>query len=165
MKSERLFFEKFKKQDFHLYFQLTGNEQVMKMISGKAFSKEEALIRFENILSLNNQFKELGYFIVRNIQADGFIGLAKIILLEKKEAEIGYSLLPKNWGKGYGSEISETLIEEAKRFKFIETLVAIIDPENIASKKILEKNHFTLNEVCELEGLPAEIYKLSFEKK
>jgi len=161
MKSVRLYFEKFKKQDFPLYFQLTGNEKVMQLISGTALSKEEALIRFENILQLNEQVKELGYFIVKNIQDGSFIGLAKIVLLENKEAEIGYSLLPENWGKGYGSEISQTLVKEAKRFNFIKSLIAIIDPENTASKKILEKSQFKLNQVCELEGLPAEIYTLS----
>lgn len=161
MKSERLIFEKFKKEDFPLYFLLTGNEEVMKMISGKALSKEEALNRFENILSINNQVKELGYFIVKNIQDGSFIGLAKIVMLEKKEAEIGYSLLPENWGKGYGSEISETLVKKAKRFNVIECLIAIVDPENTASKKILKKSHFKLNQVCEMEGLPAEIYKLN----
>ena len=152
MKSERLIFKKFKKEDFPLYFQLTGNEQVMKMISGKALSKEEALQRFENILILNKKVKELGYFIVKSIHDGSFIGLAKIVLHENKEAEIGYSLLPENWGKGYGSEISRALVKEAKHFDFIESLVAIIDPENIASKKILEKSHFNLVQACEMEG-------------
>ena len=159
-KAENLVFGKFKKEDFPLYFQLTGNDRVMKMISGKAFSEEEAHKRFENVLIVNSQHEELGYYIVCRIEDDKFIGLAKIVLLENKKAEIGYSLLPEYWGKGYGSKISKTLVDKARQFDFIEKLVAIIDPENMASKKILEKSQFKLEKACEMEGMPAEIYKL-----
>ena len=43
MESNRLIFEKFKKEDFDDYFKLVGNEDVMKMISGKAIPEKEAL--------------------------------------------------------------------------------------------------------------------------
>ena len=53
------------------------------------------------------------------------------------KAELGYIFLPKFWGKGYGSQISRTIVNYAKTVPEIKILVAIIDPQNTASKRIL----------------------------
>jgi [ribosomal protein S5]-alanine N-acetyltransferase len=164
MDSSRLKFKKFNAEDLPDYFKLVGNEDVMKMISGKANSRNEALKKFENILSINNLRPEIGYYAINEKATGKFIGLGKIVLTGIKEAEIGYALLPENWNQGYGSEISEELVKYAQGIDFIDSLIAIIDPENIASKKILAKSDFKLDKVCKVDNLPAEIYKLKFDK-
>ncbi|MDV2887909.1 GNAT family N-acetyltransferase, partial [Alkalihalophilus pseudofirmus] len=73
-----------------------------------------------------------------------------------EEAEIGYMILPKYWGKGYGSTIAKQLIESAKQTN-LNILKAIIDPKNIPSRKILIKQGFSSEKVCEIDGLPGEI--------
>lgn len=160
MKSGRLSFAKFNKNDFELYFRLMGNENVMKMISGEPLAIDEAKIKFERVLRINEAYPEIGYFVVREIKTSHFIGLAKIVVTEGEEAEIGYALLPAYWGLGYGSEISEKLVEKAQSLDFIKNLVAIIDPLNEASKRILKKSDFIFEKSCEIDGLPGEIYRL-----
>ena len=71
-------------------------------------------------------------------------------------AELGYMLLPKYWGKGYGSRIAEALIYMAEKTK-VRRLTAIIDPNNIPSRKILIKHGFHSEKLCEINGLPGEI--------
>lgn len=160
MKTNRLNFRKFTSNDFDFYFQLVGDYEVMKMITGESITVNQAKVKFKHILKINDQNPELGYFLVSDSESDDFIGLGKLVMTTADEAEIGYLVQPKFWDQGYGSKISIALIEQAKKIESIKKLMAIIDPENTASKKILKRCDFVLDSVYELEGLPAETYKL-----
>lgn len=160
MHSKRLVYDKFKREDFDHYYALVGNVEVMRWITGHARSLEESKRIFEYVLQTNRESVETGYFAISQSQDNRFIGLGKIIMQNHKKAEIGYALLPASWGKGYGSEISQTLVEYASAISYIKEIVAIIDPENRASKKILLKCGLELEETCTIDNLPAEVYKL-----
>jgi ribosomal-protein-alanine N-acetyltransferase len=59
-----------------------------------------------------------------------------------KSLEIGYLLKKEFWQKGIGTLICTELIKVTKE-KFSDfKIIAIIDPENIASRKLLEKFGF-----------------------
>jgi hypothetical protein len=162
VKTARLLYRKFRQDDFEYYFQLTGNKEVMKMITGKPSSFESSKKNFAEILALNYPNENTGYYFVSDKQNDTFIGLGKVVFSKTNEIEIGYMLLPGFWGNGYGKEISDKMVEIAKRVPSVNTVMAVIDPENLASKKILLKSGFKLNEVCKYQGLPAEIYRRHF---
>jgi RimJ/RimL family protein N-acetyltransferase len=149
--------EKFEPTDFSSYFLLVSNEQVMKMISERSIPLEEAKENYSKIIIRNEKYDIFGSYKVFN-EIYEFIGLGSLILNEDKneEAELGYMLLPNYWGKGYGSQIAELLIEKAKS-TCISRLTAIIDPKNIPSRKILISRGFHSEKVCEIEGLPGEI--------
>lgn len=65
-------------------------------------------------------------------------------------------LKPEYWGKGYGGQIAKVLIERALKLE-LKTLKAIIDPDNIASRKILIKRGFVSEKIGKFDGLPGEI--------
>lgn len=152
-----LILQKFQANDFHHYFLLVSNEQVMKMITERSIPLEEAREKFKTILDRNKKHEIFGSYKVYN-DANEFIGLGSLILNEerKDEAELGYMLLPEYWGKGFGSEIADLLIKKAKQTD-IKRLTAIIDPNNKPSRKILIKRGFRSEKVCEIDGLPGEI--------
>jgi RimJ/RimL family protein N-acetyltransferase len=56
-----------------------------------------------------------------------------------EDAEIGYSLNPKYWRKGYGTEAAARLIEYLKNERKVQRIFATSRPENSASIHILEK--------------------------
>ncbi|MEI4801584.1 GNAT family N-acetyltransferase [Bacillus sp. FJAT-51639] len=154
----QLIFKKFEVTDFNDYFQLVSNEQVMAQITERAIPLEEAQVNYQKLLERNEKYELYGSYKVYNRVTDEFIGLGHVTLNEHKieEAEIGYMILPKYWGKGYGGIIAKQLIELAKQTN-LNILKAIIDPENIPSRKILIKQGFTSEKICEIEGLPGEI--------
>lgn len=59
--------------------------------------------------------------------------------LKKFGGHIGYSIVPSERKKGYGTEILKLLLLEAKKNKLDKVLVTC-EENNIASKKIIEKN-------------------------
>jgi [ribosomal protein S5]-alanine N-acetyltransferase len=160
METTRALINKLTEIDFEFYFNLYGNEEVMRFITGKAYTRSEAANRFREVIGINIKNKETGYFNIFLKNTGQPIGIAKVVITKDNEAEIGYVFLPEYWGKGFGSEISEELVSYSRSIKRLKSLIAITDPQNLASKKILVKCGFSLEEYCMIDGLPGEIYKL-----
>jgi [ribosomal protein S5]-alanine N-acetyltransferase len=152
-----LIIKKFHENDFDDYFSLVSNESVMAMITERAIPRDEARINFQRIVERNNRHKSFGSYRVLNTTNE-FIGLGSLILNEEKtdEAELGYMLLPKYWGKGYGGKIADYFIQLSVNTPLTK-LTAIIDPKNIPSRKILTTRGFISEKLCEIDGLPGEI--------
>lgn len=75
--------------------------------------------------------------------------------------EIGYSLLPEYWGKGYAFEAANKLKTHAFEKGYASELVSIIHPDNEPSKRVAIKNGMTLlKTVAEYNGIPAEVYQV-----
>jgi [ribosomal protein S5]-alanine N-acetyltransferase len=55
------------------------------------------------------------------------------------EAEIGYSLNPRHWNKGYGTEAARRLVEYLVSERNVREIFATSRPENVASIHVLEK--------------------------
>lgn len=161
MESARLKFKLFEEADFHLFYKLAGDDRVMARIKGKGLSKKAAEKRFAEYLVANRSNPAIGFYSVTEKETDEFVGLGKI---ETKEDgyEIGYALLEKFWGKGYGSETSLQLVNHAKSIPSIKSVFAIVDPKNTPSKKILIKCGFVFETDKIYEGQPAQKYRLVF---
>lgn len=61
---------------------------------------------------------------------------------EHFRAEIGYMLLPKYHGQGILSEAIKEVVSYGFEIMKLHSKEAIIDPENFASEKVLQKNGF-----------------------
>lgn len=152
-------FIKFEKKDFSSYYQLVSNEMVMAQITERAIPLDEAKLNYQRIINRNAETDIFGtYKIVKN---ETFVGLGHLTGKTAEEAEIGYMLLPEYWGKRYGSEIASHLIKLAILTN-TRIVKAIIDPCNIASRKILLNQGFSSEKICEMDGLPAEIFLKAF---
>jgi len=53
--------------------------------------------------------------------------------------DIGYAFLPKFWSKGYALESARVVIGQAKDVLDLKRVVAIVDPANTRSIRLLEK--------------------------
>ncbi|RZJ77271.1 MAG: N-acetyltransferase [Flavobacterium sp.] len=155
--------EKFTENDFTHYFKLVNDEKVMQMITERALETEEAKSDFDKLIQNNKLSENFGSFKILDNETKEFIGLAKLEIKSKgdQEAELGYMILPKLWGKGIASKVGKQLIEVAKSKKEINKLFAIIDPKNLPSRKILINNGFISKEFKDFDGLPGEILELT----
>ena len=71
----------------------------------------------------------------------GIIGHYRI-KWEHYRSEIGYMLLPEYNGQGIITEAIQLIVDYGFNTMKMHSLEAIIDPENIASARVLEKNNF-----------------------
>lgn len=67
----------------------------------------------------------------------GMCGLIRRDVLE--DVDIGYALLPKFWSKGYAVEAAQATKTYAKDVVGLKRIVAIVDPANLGSIRVLEK--------------------------
>ncbi|WP_423060155.1 GNAT family N-acetyltransferase [Bacillus wiedmannii] len=152
---------KFEETDFNLYFQLVFNKEVMAQITERAIPLDEAKNDFTRLVKRNENHQLFGSYKVYDSITNEYINLGHVTVNEDnvKEAEIGYMLLPEHWGKRYSSRIAKELMNIAKQTD-IKVLKAIIDPNNIPSRKILINVGFTSEKVFEIDGLPREILSI-----
>jgi len=164
LSSQRLIYRKLAAPDAAIYLSMAMNGEVMRYITGKALNTREANERFEAMIDTNDKIPEIGFYKVYEKNENSFIGLGKLVFIKGSTAEIGYSLLPRFWGKRYASEIVGCFIEYAQKLSYITDLVAVVNPDNIASKKLLLKYGFTWMETGFLNEQATEIHKLSLQK-
>lgn len=140
---KKLRFEKYKPSDFNEFYKLVQDDDQMKYISGKGLNEEQANHKFTSILEKSSVDENLGFFKVYD-ENDNLLGDCKLVYNKHLEnsLEIGYLLKKEFWRKGFGSTICEYLLSESKnKFPDLEVM-AVIDPDNIASRKLLEKFNF-----------------------
>lgn len=140
--SERLRYEKFTPDHFEDYFRLVSRQDVMLHISGDGLDLRGAQRRFQISLRADRQQTDMGFVAVYEKKSGSYVGLGKIVPFEDGFTEIGYALLPEFWGKGYASEITGRLISYARECGTVESLVALVAPENQASINVLTKQQF-----------------------
>lgn len=67
----------------------------------------------------------------------GLAGLVKRDVLE--HVDIGYAFLERAWGKGYAREAAAAVLAYAREQLGLTTIVAITNPDNSASQKVLTR--------------------------
>ncbi len=81
-----------------------------------------------------------GLYLVVLKETNDSIGMCGLIKRDGLEdVDIGYALLPKFWSKGYAIEAARAVKEYAKDVIGLKRLVAIVDPANEGSIRVLEK--------------------------
>ncbi len=130
-------------EDFSSFHEMQGNSRVMRYTTGMPMTQAENEEDLKRVISLyhkaNNDYWVWG--IVRKEDAQ-WIGTCALINNEKNENEIGYRLLERFWGMGYGMEITHGLIDYCFNQLKVDALVAYVHQENIVSIKILEQSGF-----------------------
>jgi len=136
-------FEKYLLEDFDAFHDLVKADDVMKYITGKGLSEEQARKKFDSILEIN-QDPDLGYFKVIEADTLKLLGDCKLVNYKKDPSvfEIGYLLRKEHWGKGLGTQICESMLTLATTLNPDKDVIGIIDPDNSASRRLLNKFGF-----------------------
>ena len=168
LETERLYLRRIDENDVEEDFALRSNPEIMKYIPRPlAKTKEDALEHIGMIEDkiVNNTGINWGITIKGNNKIIGIIGHYRI-QPENHRAEIGYMSLPEYNGKGYITEAIKAVVEYGFEQMNLHSIEAIIDPDNIASERVLQKNgfikeaHILENELWEGKFWDTVIYSL-----
>jgi len=80
----------------------------------------------------------------------GLAGLVKRDVLP--HVDVGYAFLERAWGKGYAQEAAAAVLAYGHGSLGLETIAAIVNPENLASRRVLEKIGLRFIDVRQLDG-------------
>ena len=143
IETERLILRDASVDDAEDMFEYAKLEEVTKYLSWKPHI---SLKDSEKILDmLSKEAKEKDSYALKAIvlkENDKMIGTidARIFGEGLKDAEFGYCLNPKYWNKGYMSEALKAFIQALHKEHGIENVFGSFERENIASKRVMQKN-------------------------
>jgi RimJ/RimL family protein N-acetyltransferase len=78
----------------------------------------------------------------------GICGLLKRDTLD--DVDIGFAFLPRFWSRGYAVESASAVCDHARRALGLRRLVAIVDPVNAGSLRVLDRLGFTFERTVRL---------------
>lgn len=144
IKSERIQFRNFTKNDLKLIKSLYQSKAVMQNITnGIVFSDKRCQQQLELFLAHQLTDSKLGQWVAECKFTNKPIGIFLIKEFPNiSEPGIGYSLLPEFWGMGFATEGSKELIKYFKGLNNNSKLCAITSLDHNASINVLEKIGF-----------------------
>ena len=144
LKTKRLMLRRLQDGDLDLYFTSKTHPQIVKYLNSPVPRTKEEVKKY--IEKTNNQIdkkkavsftaireednKQIGNISIWNFNEDG------------SEAELGYSLLPNYWGRGYMREMLNSICIYGFEDLSLKTIFAYTHNENENSKKCLVKAGF-----------------------
>jgi ribosomal-protein-alanine N-acetyltransferase len=136
--TERLIVRHLDFSDADLYFDMSGNPNVMEPIPVKAMTRQESDDHLNGLIALDpDGIKKVWAIDLKG--TNEFIGLTAIIENDELDEEIGYRLREKHWYKGYGTEVAIGTIDFAFKVLNLDKLAADANTANPKSMKILDK--------------------------
>ena len=90
----------------------------------------------------------------------GYCGLLVQVVDEITELEIGYSLLPEFWNKGFATESAKKCRDFAFENNFSDSLISIISLTNKPSESVALKNGMKIEKVTEYNKNKVNIFRI-----
>jgi [ribosomal protein S5]-alanine N-acetyltransferase len=94
----------------------------------------------------------------------GYCGFFLQTVDDAEELEIGYRLDPSYWGRGLATEAARAVRDHAFDDLQLSRVISLIHPDNIASRRVAEKNGMTPEKQTVFRGFPTIVFALNREK-
>jgi [ribosomal protein S5]-alanine N-acetyltransferase len=142
LETKRLLIRESSLDNFENAFALFTDKDVMQYVGHGVKTREET---HELIAKTVLHYQKHGFGFGDVYEKDtcyyiGRAGLSYIELDEKAEIEVGYVLHKDHWRKGYATELSQALIQWGFNQLALNKIVAVLNPHNDASRRVLEKS-------------------------
>ena len=162
--SERLNFRKLEETDFDWWMEFSLNPEATRYFDFSAnitpadFCKlwfKRVFDRYKNDIG--------GHNVLVERETEKSVGMCGLMVQEVdgiSELEIGYSLHPAFWGKGYATEAAQKCRDFAFENNFAESLISIIHVDNSASAKVSLRNGMKPEKTTVYKGIPVNIFRI-----
>ena len=143
------------------FIELFCDEDFMVFYPG-ALTEEEARDRFDHMVDVCKSipFGKQPVVELSSGLVVGYTGVDYIEVEGKTWLEWGYRLVPECRGLGYATEASQALLAKAHE-TYAGELLAIIAPENLASRSVCNKLGFKFWKQATVDGDIRDLYTLS----
>jgi ribosomal-protein-alanine N-acetyltransferase len=163
LETPRLILRPFIAEDLDRLAELMANKDFMRFSMG-ALTREQTRERFlDNVIGwdregLPSQFA----MIIRSSGAlVGYCGFFHHEVDGKMEIEIGYRLDSNFWNRGLTTEAARAVRDHGFRDLKVEYVISLIQPENLPSRRVAEKNGMTLERETTFRGFRTFVFSIT----
>ena len=152
LETERLLLRQFSTEDAEFILELLNEPSFIRNIGDRGVRTIEGansyILNGPVVSYAKNGF---GLYLVKLKETNESIGMCGLIKRDTLEdVDIGYAFLPRFWSKGYAVESALAVKEYARNVIGLNHIVAITDPENEGSIRVLEKIGFNFEKMVKL---------------
>jgi RimJ/RimL family protein N-acetyltransferase len=161
LETPRLILRPFRKEDVDLLAPLMADQDFMRFSLG-LYNRDQTAAFIEKVISwdragLPSQFapitREEGTFI-------GYCGFYHHPAEGIEDVEIGYRLHPGYWNRGLATEAARAVRDHAFRDLKLPRVISLVHPENLASRRVAEKNAMTIEKEILFRGFPTLVFAI-----
>ncbi|HET9913843.1 MAG TPA: GNAT family N-acetyltransferase [Anaerolineales bacterium] len=141
LETERLYLRQFSTEDAEFILELLNEPSIIQNIGDRGVrTLEDARAYLLNGPIASYTKNGFGLYLVLLKETSESMGMCGLIKRDGLDnVDIGYAFLPKFWSKGYAVEAAQATRTYAKDVIGLKRLVAITDPANEGSIRVLEK--------------------------
>ena len=140
--TERLVVRHYTADDADNFFLLNSDPEVMRYIR-PVRSRADTDLFFAEVMQYSKNNPAFGRMAVIEKASGTFVGSFAIIPLENTDhMQLGYSLLPEYWGRGYATELVKWGLQYIFTRTDLEEIFGVTESLNTASQHVLLKSGF-----------------------
>jgi ribosomal-protein-alanine N-acetyltransferase len=163
LETERLSLRVFELEDLDAFAAIEADPDVMKYFASGPRSRETAARAIAWYRTLQEQ-RGRSFWAVIHKADNCLIGLCGLIpqrVDDSDEIEVAYRLDKSYWGQGFAAEAATAVCKWGFDHLDVPRLISIIDPDNITSIRVAEKNGMSHVDQAEYDGKVCHIYAIA----
>ncbi len=159
--TERLIAAPIRSDDLRELCLMHADPDVMKYMGGVR-TEEETRLWLDNDL-IHRNVHGFGLCVFRRKEDNKFVGRCGVRRVQVEgidEVELGYALAAEFWGRGMAAEMARAILQLGFDQIGQENIVALVDEDNRASRRLAEKLGFRFERNTIWKSLPTLLYRL-----
>ena len=165
LQTERLILRSFRESDVDAMVGLFANPDFMHFSSG-IFSERKKTVEFIDKVIAWDRAGEPSQFAVVPRGENAIVGYCGFFQHPEVpgEIEIGYRLHPDYWNRGLITEAARAVRNHGFADLKLPRVISLIHPENVASRRVAEKNGMQVENEITFRGFPTLVYAMTREQ-
>lgn len=163
-KSKRLSYRKLEEDDFDWWLEFSSNPEATRFFEpSEKLNPEDFCRSWFNKVFERYENNTGGHNVLTDLETGKPVGMCGLLVQEVdgiKELEIGYSLHPAFFGKGYATEAAMKIRDFAFENNFADSLISIIHVDNLKSANVALRNGMKIEKTTVFKGLPVNIFRI-----
>ncbi len=159
LQTRRLTLRRFTDSDLDALAVLMHDEQFMRFSRG-IFSREQTAAFLERIFAgyRDDAPSQFAVIVRAENKLIGYCGFFRQTVDDVEEIEIGYRLDANYWGQGLATEAARAVRDHAFNDLKLDHVISLIHPDNIASRRVAEKNGMAPERETVFRGFPTIVF-------
>jgi RimJ/RimL family protein N-acetyltransferase len=143
----------FRDTDLEAYFAIVSDPEVRRYIGGGSVPTREEAWRHMAMLAGIWTLRGFGQWAVEEKASGDLVGRVGVWFPEGfPEIEAGWVIGRDHWGAGYATEAAREGLRQAFAILGVAHVISLIDPENVASRRVAEKLGGSIDKTGEFRG-------------